>query len=98
MSEELSLEQFKAAILEDGVIDADEVAKIKTRLYEDGIIDREEADFLFDSILSLAYLIHPLSSAIPVSQHPAPFQVIDSLAQKVLTKRHIDLLISYDSP
>ncbi|MDA8807147.1 hypothetical protein N9N55_07975 [Opitutales bacterium] len=48
MSEELSLEQFKAAILEDGVIDADEVAKIKARLYEDGIIDREEADFLFD--------------------------------------------------
>tara|TARA_B100001093_G_scaffold382743_1_gene368305 strand:- start:2567 stop:3733 length:1167 start_codon:yes stop_codon:yes gene_type:complete len=48
MSENLTLEQFKAAILEDGIIDADEVANIKTRLYEDGIIDREEADFLFE--------------------------------------------------
>jgi hypothetical protein len=48
MSNILTLEQFKTAILEDGVIDAEEVAKIKERLYEDGIIDREEADFLFD--------------------------------------------------
>jgi|SaaInl7_100m_RNA_FD_contig_31_1274633_length_2087_multi_10_in_0_out_0_2 hypothetical protein len=49
MSEETSsLEDLKTAILEDGIIDAEEVGKIKARLYEDGIIDREEADFLFD--------------------------------------------------
>ena len=42
-----SLDEFAAAILEDGVIDADEVAKIRERLYDDGVIDRAEADFLF---------------------------------------------------
>ena len=34
-------------ILSDGIIDADEVSKIRERVYADGIIDREEADFLF---------------------------------------------------
>ena len=43
-----NLEQLKADILADGVIDADEVKKIKEFLYEDGIIDREEAEFLFE--------------------------------------------------
>jgi len=43
-----SLDEFKAAVLEDGIIDADEIAKIKERLYADDVIDREEADFLFD--------------------------------------------------
>ncbi|MCP4808058.1 MAG: TerB family tellurite resistance protein [Proteobacteria bacterium] len=42
-----SLDTLAARILDDGVIDADEVAEIRTRIYEDGIIDREEADFLF---------------------------------------------------
>ena len=42
-----SLDEFAGAILEDGIIDADEVAKVRERLYEDGVIDREEADFLF---------------------------------------------------
>ena len=49
MSEHMdkSLEDFKIDILEDGVIDLDEVAKIKERLYADDVIDRDEADFLF---------------------------------------------------
>ncbi len=47
MSEQ-TLEEFKVAILEDGIIDAEEVKLIKERIYEDGIIDREEADFLFE--------------------------------------------------
>lgn len=34
-------------ILEDGVIDGDEVQRIRERIYADNIIDREEADFLF---------------------------------------------------
>ena len=42
-----SLEDLKIDILEDGVIDSDEVAKIKERLYADDVIDRDEADFLF---------------------------------------------------
>ena len=42
-----TLEELASAVLEDGIIDADEVAKIRERLYEDGVIDREEADFLF---------------------------------------------------
>ena len=41
------LDDFKAAILEDGIIDAEEVAKIRERLYDDGVIDRDEAEFLF---------------------------------------------------
>ena len=43
-----SLSDLKAAILDDGIIDDDEVGKLRERLYADGIIDREEADFLFD--------------------------------------------------
>lgn len=44
----MSLEQLKKEILEDGIIDIDEVTKIKDAIYADGIIDREEADFLFE--------------------------------------------------
>ena len=43
-----SLADLKAAILDDGIIDDDEVGKLRERLYADGVIDREEADFLFD--------------------------------------------------
>lgn len=42
------LEQLKKEILEDGIIDIDEVTKIKDAIYADGIIDRSEADFLFE--------------------------------------------------
>lgn len=50
MSEHMNkpLDDFARDILEDGIIDAEEVEKIKQRIYEDGIIDREEADFLFE--------------------------------------------------
>ena len=41
-------EKLKRELLEDGVIDAAEVAKLKELLYEDGIIDKKEADFLFE--------------------------------------------------
>jgi hypothetical protein len=42
-----TLDQLKAEILEDGIIDADEVGWLRERLYDDGVIDEEEADFLF---------------------------------------------------
>lgn len=45
MSEKL--EQLKASILADGIIDAEEVRTISKAIYEDGKIDREEADFMF---------------------------------------------------
>ena len=41
------LDDLAAEILEDGIIDADEVKKMRERLYADNVIDREEADFLF---------------------------------------------------
>ncbi len=41
------LNEFAAAIIEDGVVDAEEVKKISERVYADKTIDREEADFLF---------------------------------------------------
>lgn len=34
-------------IVADGIVDADEVFKMRERLYADGVIDREESDFLF---------------------------------------------------
>jgi len=43
-----TFEDFKAEILEDGVIDDDEVQRIEARVYEDGKVDKEEADFLFE--------------------------------------------------
>ena len=42
-----SLSELKQAIIEDGIVDAAEVAQLRERLYADGVIDREEADFLF---------------------------------------------------
>jgi hypothetical protein len=36
-----------AEITADGIVDAAEVAGIRSRLYADGVIDREEAEFLF---------------------------------------------------
>ena len=44
----MNLQEFKAELLADGIIDAEEVAKLKEVLYGDGIIDKEEADFLFE--------------------------------------------------
>ena len=41
------LSELLADIVEDGIVDVDEVVRIRERLYADGIIDREEADFLF---------------------------------------------------
>ena len=43
-----NLDELKKALLEDGVIDAEEVKTIKEVIYEDGKIDKEEADFLFE--------------------------------------------------
>ena len=45
----MTLNELKADLLADGIIDADEVAKLKEVLYEDGVIDKEEANFLFES-------------------------------------------------
>lgn len=41
------LNDLASDIIADGIVDAEEVKKIRERLYADGIIDREEADFLF---------------------------------------------------
>jgi hypothetical protein len=42
------LSDLKDAILEDGIIDADEVKQLEAVLYDDGEIDQEEADMLFE--------------------------------------------------
>lgn len=44
----MNLQEFKAELLADGIIDAEEVVKMKEVLYADGVIDKEEADFLFE--------------------------------------------------
>lgn len=43
----MPLTDFAAEIIADGIVDADEVKKIRERIFADNIIDREEADFLF---------------------------------------------------
>lgn len=42
------LQELKTSILEDGVVDADEVAQLRQAIFEDGTVDREEANVLFD--------------------------------------------------
>lgn len=42
------LAELAKDIIADGIVDADEVTKMKERLYADGVIDREEAEFLFN--------------------------------------------------
>lgn len=44
----MTLQELKADLLADGIIDAEEVARLKEILYADGIIDKEEAEFLFE--------------------------------------------------
>lgn len=44
----MTLQELKADLLADGVIDAAEVAKLKEILYADGSIDKEEANLLFE--------------------------------------------------
>lgn len=39
---------LKKGLLEDGIIDANEVAQLRKELYADGVIDQEEADLLFE--------------------------------------------------
>lgn len=43
----VNLKTFADEILADGVIDKQEVDKIREVLLEDGVIDKEEAEFLF---------------------------------------------------
>ena len=44
----MTLQELKADLLADGIIDKEEVAKLKEILYEDGVIDKDEAEFLFE--------------------------------------------------
>lgn len=44
----MTLQELKVDLLADGIIDAEEVAKLKRILYADGIIDKDEAEFLFE--------------------------------------------------
>ena len=41
-------QNFYWEVLEDGIIDAQEVATLEEVIFEDGVVDKEEADFLFD--------------------------------------------------
>lgn len=43
-----ALSELAKDIIDDGIVDAEEVIKIKERVYADGVVDREEADFLFE--------------------------------------------------
>jgi uncharacterized membrane protein YebE (DUF533 family) len=41
-------QSLKESILADGIIDSDEVEKIRSIIFEDGKIDTDEANFLFE--------------------------------------------------
>ena len=59
------LDELAADIVADGIVDADEVAKMRERLYADGIIDRAEADFLFAVTQQFNYWRNYLRTSIP---------------------------------
>ncbi len=44
----MNLDTLKKSILDDGTIDANEVAQIREFIFKDGEIDQQEADFIFD--------------------------------------------------
>lgn len=44
----MNLHDLKKELLEDGILDAEEVTKLKEFLYADGVIDKEEVNFLFE--------------------------------------------------
>ncbi len=50
MSDEMAqtLSELRDLIVADGIVDANEVLKLRKRFYADGIIDRDEANFLFE--------------------------------------------------
>jgi hypothetical protein len=43
-----TLSELQKTIVADGVVDADEVKKLRERLYADGVIERDEAEFVFN--------------------------------------------------
>lgn len=43
-----TLKTLVAAVIEDGKVDADEVAKIREEIFADGKVDRDECDALFE--------------------------------------------------
>lgn len=43
-----TLQEYKAELLADGIIDANEVKELEQLLFTDGKIDSEEADFLLN--------------------------------------------------
>lgn len=42
------MKELVKSILEDGVIDAQEVEKLREKIFEDGEVDKEEAEALFE--------------------------------------------------
>lgn len=44
----MELNELKAILLDDGVIDAQKVELLQNELYYDGVIDTNEANFLFE--------------------------------------------------
>lgn len=47
-SSQMNLQQLKKQLLDDVIIDAEEVKKLREVLYADGKIEQEEADFIFE--------------------------------------------------
>lgn len=90
-----SLSDFAKAIVEDGVVDADEVKQIEERIYADGVIDREEADFLFtindgvsgnDNHSSFNDLFVKALTAHVLEDEESPGEIDDDEAQWLISK------------
>jgi len=96
------LKEFADDVVADGIVDADEIAKIKARLYDDGIIDQDEADFLFavnDAVSGNANdpgwgkLFADAIADFVLKDEKTPGEVDDDEAQYLISKMQADGVI-----
>ena len=93
------LQTLKAAVLEDGVVDADEVSQLEGVIFEDGKVDREEADTLFainDAVSGkdnapewTPFFVKAISSHV-LEDEASPNVVDEGEAEWLKTKIHSD--------
>ena len=93
MSYMKTLEALKAELLADGIIDAEEVVKLKEVLYDDGVIDKEEAEFLFDLNDAVTNMANDASWEAFFIQAIADFLLKDEVSPNEIDKEEAEWLL-----
>ena len=88
-----TLEALKAELLADGIIDAEEVVKLKEVLYDDGVIDKEEAEFLFDLNDAVTNMANDASWEAFFIQAIADFLLKDEVSPNEIDKEEAEWLL-----